>query len=198
MADDAYVSGIEDKVRLICQSICFLPLQGRHRITRAHAPYVHMLNLEIPGFGTLRLEHLVLDYNGTLALDGNILPGVTDRLSLLERDLQIHILTANTFGKAGAELADVPFVRLTILETQGQAEAKRSYVQELGSRITACIGNGRNDRLMLQEAALGIAVVQSEGAAGDALRAAHITARDIVEALDLLNHPLRLVATLRG
>jgi len=157
-----------------------------------------MLNIDIPGFGALRLEHLVLDYNGTLALDGNILPGVSDRLGLLGRDLQIHILTADTFGKARAELADVPFVRLAILETREQAEAKRSYVQELGSRITACIGNGRNDRLMLQEAALGIAVVQSEGAAGDALRAAHIAARDIVEALDLLIHPLRLVATLRG
>jgi soluble P-type ATPase len=157
-----------------------------------------MQNLEIPGFGTLRLEHLVLDYNGTLARDGMILPGVADRLGRLGRDLQIHILTADTFGKAGVELADVPFVRLTILDTQEQAEAKRGYVQELGSRITACIGNGRNDRLMLQEAALGIAVVESEGAAGDALRAAHIAARDIVDALDLLIHPLRLVATLRG
>lgn len=157
-----------------------------------------MLNLEIPGFGTLRLEYLVLDYNGTLALDGNVLPGVTARLGLLERDLQIHILTADTFGVAKAELSEIPFVRLTILETQGQAEAKRSYVQKLGSRSTACIGNGRNDRLMLQEAALGIAVVESEGAAGDALRAAHIASRDIVEALDLLIHPLRLIATLRG
>jgi soluble P-type ATPase len=157
-----------------------------------------MLNLEIPGFGTLHLEHLVLDYNGTLARDGKILPEVSDRLGLLGRDLQLHILTADTFGNARAELADIPFVRLAILETHGQAEAKRDYVQKLGSRITACIGNGRNDRMMLQEASLGIAVVQGEGAAGDALRASHIAARDIIEALDLLIHPLRLVATLRG
>ena len=28
-----------------------------------------MIEISIPGFGTLRLEHMVLDYNGTLACD---------------------------------------------------------------------------------------------------------------------------------
>ncbi|MEJ2761673.1 MAG: ATPase P [Gammaproteobacteria bacterium] len=157
-----------------------------------------MLNLDIPDFGTLHLEHLVLDYNGTLAQDGRLLAGVAGRLGLLGRDLHLHVLTADTFGNARAELAAIPDIRLAILDTQGQAEAKRDHVQKLGSQNTVCIGNGRNDRLMLQEAALGIAVVQAEGAAGDALRSAHIVARDIVEALDLLIQPLRLVATLRG
>jgi len=157
-----------------------------------------MLNLEIPDFATLRLQHLVLDYNGTLAQDGKLLTGVTERLGLLKRNLQLHVLTADTFGNARTELANIPDARLVILDTQGQAQAKRDYVRELGSRITACIGNGRNDRLMLQEAALGIAVVQGEGAAGETLRAAHVVVRDIAGALDLLIQPLHLVATLRG
>ena len=39
-----------------------------------------MIAHKIPGFGALRLEHLVLDYNGTLALDGRLLRGVGPRL----------------------------------------------------------------------------------------------------------------------
>ena len=35
-----------------------------------------MLTISIPGGATLDIEHLVLDYNGTLAVDGVLLPGV--------------------------------------------------------------------------------------------------------------------------
>jgi soluble P-type ATPase len=156
-----------------------------------------MLNIEIPDFATLRLEHLVLDHNGTLARDGKLIAGVDERLGRLRRDLRIHILTGNTFGNARAELAAIP-CELTILEPSAQAEAKRAYVEALGRSRTTCIGNGRNDRLMLEIAALGIVVVQEEGAAGVAVLAAHVVTRNIVEALDLLIHPPRLRATLRG
>jgi soluble P-type ATPase len=61
-----------------------------------------------------------------------------------------------------------------------------------------CIGNGRNDRLMLAESALGIAVVLGEGAAAVTLAAADVVCTDILAALALLTHPLRLVATLRS
>ncbi|MGA8258697.1 MAG: hypothetical protein WB783_00635 [Arenicellales bacterium] len=72
------------------------------------------------------------------------------------------------------------------------------YVEKLGGERTAAIGNGRNDRLMLETAALGIATVQAEGAAREAILAAHVVAPGAVEALDLLLHPLRLTATLRN
>ena len=60
------------------------------------------------------------------------------------------------------------------------------------------VGNGRNDRLMLKEAALGIAVLQAEGAAAEALLAADVVAPDILAALDLLLAPEGLIATLRS
>ena len=60
------------------------------------------------------------------------------------------------------------------------------------------VGNGRNDRLMLKEAALGIALLQAEGAAGEALLAADVVAPDILAALDLLLAPDGLIATLRS
>ena len=32
-----------------------------------------MIAETIPGYGAVRIEHLVLDYNGTLAVDGRLL-----------------------------------------------------------------------------------------------------------------------------
>ena len=156
-----------------------------------------MLEIDIPGYRALRLQHLVLDYNGTLACDGTLLDGVRDRLHILAGTLHIHILTADTFGKARAQLVGVP-CELSILPGEDQAQRKLEYVQRLGPETTVCVGNGRNDRLMLQEAGLGIAVVQTEGAAVQTVLAAHVLSPDILTALDLLTHPLRLVATLRS
>lgn len=156
-----------------------------------------MLEVTIPGFYTLNLRHLVLDFNGTLAYDGQLLGGVKACLDALSRHLQVHILTADTFGKAKAELSGVA-CKLSILPVENQDIGKLNYVNQLGAGATVCIGNGRNDRLMLRKAALGIAVVQSEGAASGAIMAADIIAPNITAALELLNNPLRLTATLRS
>lgn len=156
-----------------------------------------MLSVDIPGFGKLRLAHLVLDFNGTLAVDGLLLPGVKSRLKGLGRSFAIHIVTADTFGKARAQLRGVD-CRLEILRRGAEARAKSAYVQELGRARVACIGNGRNDRLMLRRAALGVAVLQAEGAAAEALAAADLVLPSATDALDLFLYPRRLVASLRS
>jgi soluble P-type ATPase len=156
-----------------------------------------MLEIDIPGYRALRLEHLVLDYNGTLACDGELLDGVKDRLDALAGTLRIHILTADTFGKARAQLAGIR-CDLSILPVDDQDRRKLEYIQGLGPETTVCVGNGRNDRLMLREAGLGIAVVQAEGAAVQTVLVADVLSPSILTALDLLTHPLRLVATLRS
>ncbi|OIQ63553.1 hypothetical protein GALL_549050 [mine drainage metagenome] len=156
-----------------------------------------MLRLDIPGFAALALEHLVLDFNGTLALDGRLREGVAPRLQVLAGVLAIHVVTGDTHSTARNQLQGLP-VALTVLGPDRQAEAKREHLQRLGRKGCAAIGNGRNDRLMLGEAALGIAVTGPEGTSPEALHAAHLFVPDILEALDLLAHPLRLVASLRG
>jgi soluble P-type ATPase len=156
-----------------------------------------MLEIAIPGFKMLILEHLVLDYNGTMARDGELLDGIRERLVALADQLQIHVVTADTFGKAGAQLHGIP-CDLTILPVENQDQCKLAYVQQLGAERTVCIGNGRNDHSMLRASGLGIAVMQAEGAAGQAMLAADVLVSDILAALDLLTHPLRLVATLRS
>jgi soluble P-type ATPase len=156
-----------------------------------------MLEIDIPGYRALRLEHLVLDYNGTLACDGELLDGVKDRLDALAGTLRIHILTADTFGKARAQLVGIR-CDLSILPVEDQDRRKLEYIQGLGPETTVCVGNGRNDRLMLREAGLGIAVAQAEGAAVQTVLVADVLSPSILTALDLLTHPLRLVATLRS
>lgn len=156
-----------------------------------------MLEVAITGFGVLRLEHLVLDYNGTLAVDGEVLPGVRRRLRALSRRLDIHVVTADTFGTARAELARLP-CHPVLLSPRAQDRAKLAYTKRLGAARTVCIGNGRNDRMMLKAAALGIVVLQKEGAAASALAAADLCVRSITDALDALENPLRLIASLRS
>jgi len=156
-----------------------------------------MLEIKIPGHGILNLSHLILDYNGTIACDGHLLQGVKERLADLSASLDVHVLTADTFGSVRKALSDV-CSHVEIIPIEDQAQAKLEYVQLLGLENCVCMGNGRNDRLMLKNAALGVAVVQAEGGAADAILAADIVVGNILDALDLLCHPLRLTATLRS
>lgn len=156
-----------------------------------------MLSIQIPGVGRLAIAHLVLDYNGTLAIDGNVRPGVKARIRRVASTLTVHVLTADTFGKARAGLRGAD-CELRILRPGHEDRAKAAYVRRLGADRVVCIGNGRNDRLMLKAAALGIATIQREGAATESIAAADIVVNDVCDALDLLLAPRRLVATLRA
>ena len=155
-----------------------------------------MVAVDIPGFGKLRLEHLVLDFNGTLAVNGVLIPGVLDPLRELADHLQVHVVTADTFGTVAQQLAESG-AKVTVLDAGGQRQAKRDYVVRLGPDTVAAVGNGRNDELMLESAAVGLAVIQREGAASAALRSADVVCPSILAALELLTNPIRLTATLR-
>jgi soluble P-type ATPase len=155
-----------------------------------------MLKLNVPGYKTLSLSFLVLDYNGTIACDGHLIPSIKELLIELSRDLAIHILTADTFGRVKEEMTGMP-CEIVVIAKENQAQAKADYIRKLDAKKTVAIGNGRNDVLMLKKAALGIAVIQTEGCAGEALLAADVVTQNIHDALNLLRHPLRLTATLR-
>ena len=156
-----------------------------------------MIATAIPDFDDLELHHLVTDYNGTLALDGVVLSGVAKRLKVLANDLTIHVVTADTYGLAREQLADLP-VKLTIIPTDDQANVKLRYIQTLDVEKVVALGNGRNDRKMIAAAALGISVIQEEGGAADTIIHADIITTSILDALDLLANPNRIKATLRS
>lgn len=158
------------------------------------------MDLKVPGRRTYRLAHLVLDVNGTVASGGRLVEGVRDRLlSLREQGLAIHWITADTRGQQAAldEALGWPAIRLSPSDPQGEADQKAAFVRGLGSENVVAMGNGSNDAEMLRQAALGIAVLGPEGLALDALLAADAVAPSILAALDLLQDPSRLIATLR-
>ena len=155
-----------------------------------------MLSIDVPNREPFKVAHLVLDLNGTLSLDGQLLDGVADRITLLSKQLNVHLLTADTRGNAGALSASLG-IELQRLEPGLEREQKAAFVRGLGSALVAAIGNGSNDAGMLQEAALGIAVLGPEGLSVEALQAADIVVRCVQDALDLLIHPRRLIATWR-
>ncbi len=155
-----------------------------------------MITTDIPGTGLMQISNLVLDYNGTLAIDGSLINGVEERLNRLAEELTVYVVTADTFGKAAVNLKNTN-CNLTILGKGNQQQQKAGFIEKLGAQQVAAIGNGLNDTLMLETAALGIAVVQQEGAAVKTLQKADIVFNNINDALDLLQNPLRLKATLR-
>ena len=156
-----------------------------------------MIEISIPGRMPLQLRYLILDYNGTIACDGRPIAGLKEILETLAGRLEIHVLTADTFGNVKRKLEGFP-VTLSILSEGHQDKGKLEYVQKLGTDKSVCVGNGRNDRLMLKAAALGIALIQEEGAFSETLQAADIVCQDILAALRLLIHTKRLAATLRN
>jgi P-type E1-E2 ATPase len=157
-----------------------------------------VIEVAIPGRETLRLRHLTLDVNGTLAADGVLIPGVADRLAALGRVLEVHLLTADTHGTQDGIDRDLNLTALRLNTARPGASQKYDHVRDLGADNVAAIGNGVNDVLMLRAAALGIAVIGAEGLATAALREADIVVTRIEDALDLLLQPRRLAATLRA
>ena len=156
-----------------------------------------MIEIDIPGNKILQLEHLVLDYNGTIAFDGALIDGVKECLAELSQMLTVHVITADTFGSVKKALEDID-CKLAVIPLDRQDAAKLEYVKNLGCEQTVSMGNGVNDRLMLKASALGVAVIQREGAAFETLASANVVCTDIQSALSLLSNPLRLVATLRS
>jgi soluble P-type ATPase len=155
-----------------------------------------MFELDIPGFGHVKLRYLVSDFTGTLSVDGKLSPGVREQLNRIAEFLKVHVLTADTFGMARAELQGVP-CEIHILEGERHDIQKEKFVQTLGSEEVVAFGNGKNDRKMLGAAKIGIAVCLAEGCAADAAKSADILVTSARDALDLLLNDRRLKATLR-
>jgi P-type E1-E2 ATPase len=156
-----------------------------------------MLAIDIPGRGVYQLDRLVVDVNGTLAEDGDLIAGVKERLVRLRRDLNVLMITADTHGRQLAIDRELEMEAFRTEIGQPEARQKADFVRRLGPEATVAIGNGANDALMLKEAALGIAVVGPEGASVTVLHSADVVTRSILDALDLLLNPRRLIATLR-
>jgi soluble P-type ATPase len=151
------------------------------------------IDVEMPGGVIRSFTDLVLDYTGTLSLDGMLLPGVVERLEIIAANLRITVLTTDTFGTAAEQLKGLP-VEIRVIRYSIE---KAEVILRMGCEKVIAIGNGRNDVTMMELAGIAIAVIGQEGAAGELLRVADVVVRNVHDALDLVTNPLRLKATLR-
>ena len=154
-----------------------------------------MLNIQIPGREELVLNHLVLDYNGTIAEDGNIIEGIRPRLAELSKDLSIYVITADTHGTAARKCEGLPLQVLTFPTTE-VGKIKAENVQKMTGGVVT-IGNGFNDIQMSDAADLSICVIGKEGCCGALLAHTDVVVTSIEDALDLLLKTGRIRATLR-
>lgn len=155
-----------------------------------------MIDIEIPGRQTLHIASVTLDYNGTIARDGVLLPGAAERISRLKEQAAIYVLTADTYGNVERQCAGLG-VTVRTFPRAGAAACKEQIVRELGDGVAA-VGNGFNDIPMLDAAALSIAVMEREGVCGALVAHADVLVASPEDALDLLLLPDRLRATLRS
>ncbi len=154
-----------------------------------------MLSLSIPGQELLEIEHLVLDFNGTIGLDGKVIEGVKERLEKISQSLKIHVITADTNGSVHQECANLP-VEVYVIGKEKQDEEKERFIQGVNG-LAIAIGNGVNDEKMFKSASLAFALMGQEGISTKSLLSSDIVFHHIHDALDLVLKPNRLIATLR-
>ncbi|MFH7319370.1 ATPase P [Desulfurivibrio sp. D14AmB] len=153
----------------------------------------------VPGGKNYQLDQIVFDLNGTIANGGRVASTTRELLTRLAQRATLYLITADTHHTA-SEIEEVlgEAVRWQLLSGSATAAAKQELVRQLGSGRTAAVGNGANDLLMLEEAALAIAVAGEEGCFAPLLSRADLLVTHIDQALMLLLEPKRIIATLRG
>ena len=154
------------------------------------------VNITIPHYKRLQLRHVVLDYNGTIAKDGQLKDAARSRLEALSETYKVHVITSDTFGTVKQQLKDFDLT-VKVLNSDNHTLEKATYVNELDSTFCVTVGNGNNDAEMLKCAVLGIALVGDEGCCTRTLISSDIVCNKIEDALDLLLNEKRLIATLR-
>ncbi len=153
------------------------------------------IKIDIPGWGSLDVENIVIDLDGTLATDGRIAPEVKEKIGVLSALAKIFILTANAQGPGHEEISGMK-VELIKVSNEDSNQGKFDFLKTLNLEMTVAVGNGSNDQLILKEAALGIAVLGDEGVSVSAIKSADMVVKNIQSALDLFLKPKRLITTL--
>ena len=153
------------------------------------------MRIDIPGWGSVDIENIVIDLNGTIATDGRIPPEVKEKIGALSNLAKIYVLTADPQGPANEEILGMKAELIKVPEEDSK-RGKLDFLKTLNLEMSVAIGNGSNDQLILKEAALGIAVLGDEGVSVSAMKSADIVVKNIQNALDLFLKPRRLITTL--
>jgi soluble P-type ATPase len=155
------------------------------------------MTINIPGYKSVEIRNIVLDYNGTIANDGILIEGVAESINTISELFNVYVITADTFGTVKKQLEGIN-CEVTIIPKEKQSEAKLNFVKSLNTETTVSIGNGRNDFDMINESVLGITVLQNEGSYTKTLLASDIVCKSIIDAFEIISTPNKLIAVLRS
>ena len=155
------------------------------------------MKVNIPGREELEIQNIVFDYNGTIAIDGKLIEGIKKSINEFSNSFNFYVITADTYGSVEKELEDTKCEVIKISKSS-QDISKLEFIKSLGSSATLSVGNGRNDKLMLKESILGIAILQDEGLCTETLLNSDILVKSIFDVFSFLKDENRLIATLRN
>ncbi len=154
-----------------------------------------MIRIERPGLSPVEIEFVLIDLEGTLAIDRRVHPKAKDKINLLSKRARIYILTKEKKELIEENLRKVK-AEIVYFAESGSSQRKLDLLHQLGPARCVAIGNGADDAAMIKEAAIGISIIGKEGSAGEAVRNSDLVFTDILDALEFLLKPLRQKTTL--
>lgn len=152
------------------------------------------LNYQVPGVGTIEIDTLVIDSNGTLTVKGEIVQGVMERIhSLQARGVNVVMISADQRGTARSLAKSYG---ISYYEASNSRE-KEDALLALGSSNVAAIGNARIDIGLFVQSVVSVATMQSEGIHKDIISKVDVIIPTINDALDFFLDEDTFVATMR-
>ncbi len=151
------------------------------------------MNIDITGVGTINVQKIFLDYNGTIAENGDLLTGIKKYLRDLSETYEIYVLTGDTFGTVKEAFKDSN-IEVIVAET---AQEKATVIDKNNPEHCIAIGNGSIDQLMFKKAALSFCVIGREGASVKALLEADIVVHSVYHAFEMIESSKKIIATLK-
>ena len=100
-----------------------------------------MITIEIPGWGNVEVESIVMDLNGTIATDGKIPSKVKEKINALSEKASVYVLTVDTHGTAEEEVKDLN-VELVKIPGEESKKGKSEFMKTLLPETTVAIKEG--------------------------------------------------------
>lgn len=149
---------------------------------------------KVSGVGTIEIDTLVVDSNGTLTIKGEVVTGVIERIHQL-KSLGVNVVMISSDQRGNARgLCDS--MGITYYEANNSRE-KEDVLISLGSKKVAAIGNARIDIGLFVKSVVSIATLQSEGIHKDVIDHVDVIVPSINDALDFFLDENTFIATMK-
>lgn len=152
------------------------------------------LSYTVPGVGTIDIDTLVVDSNGTLTIKGEMIPGVEERIHRIQM-LGVNLVMISSDQRGTAKNLALSS-GISYYEASNSRE-KEDILLSLGSKNVAAIGNARIDIGLFVQSVVSVATLQSEGIHKDIIDHVDVIVPSINDALDFFLDEDTFIATMK-